>query len=244
VKHFRYVYLWLLLAWPGHLKSQEIKFIDLTSLSQRTTLRHPPAPPPDCKEGTCTGGGSGGGSIGDGAPDQRDPHALGIYLLRVNPTEIDPAEPFEVEFRVCNTGTVPIEIPVSPHLSDLQPNDESVNFRYFSLALVVAGEGEPQGPKVTLTGFVELYGSLDHAESMLVLKPGEWIRVRANVKLLAWPLEPVTALFRGVFWLRKNTFKPVPGGEFTEAQNQYPNATSTPPIKVHLLHPNSDQPRK
>lgn len=239
---FRYVYLSFLLAWPGHLKSQEIKFIDLTSISQRTTLHHPPSP--DCKEGTCIGGGSFGGSIVDGAPDQRDPHALGIYLIQVNPTEIGPAEPFEVEFQVRNTGTVPIEIPVSPHLSDLQPSDESLNFSYFSLALVVAGEGEPQSPKVTFTGFVQLYGSLDHAESMLVLKPGEWIRVRANIKLLACPLEPVTALFRGVFWLRKNTFKPVPGGEFTETQNQYPNTTSTPPIKVHLLHSNSDQSRK
>jgi hypothetical protein len=117
-------------------------------------------------------------------------------------------------------------------------------FSYFSLALVVAGEGEPQGPKVACTGFVELYGSPDHAETMMVLKPGEWIRVRANVRLIAAPLEPVTALFRGDFWLRKNTFKPVPGGEFTEAHNLYPNTTSTPSIAVHLLRPDSAQPKK
>jgi hypothetical protein len=78
--------------------------------------------------------------MGDGAPDQRDPHALGIYLMRVTPTDINAAEPFQVEFKILNTGTAPIELPVSPHLSDLQPSDESVAFNYSSLALVVRGD--------------------------------------------------------------------------------------------------------
>jgi hypothetical protein len=61
-------------------------------------------------------------------------------------------------------------------------------------------------------GLVERYGSPVHAESMMVLKPEEWIRVRANVWLLASPRKPVTALFRGGFGYRRNTFNPVPGG--------------------------------
>lgn len=121
MKHFRIVYLLLLIAWPGPLKAQEIKFIDLTLLSQRTVLHHPPIPPPDCKEGTCVGGASFGGSVGDGAPDRRDPHALGIYLLRVNPTDINPAKPFEVDFQVRNTGTVPLDIPVPPICQTFSP---------------------------------------------------------------------------------------------------------------------------
>jgi hypothetical protein len=235
MRPFRIVYLFPLLACSGLLKAQEIKFIDLTFLSQRTALRHPPAPPPDCKEGNCSGGGSGGGSVSDGAPDWRDPRALGIYLFRVSPTDIDPAKPFQVDFQVRNTGTVSLDIPVSSHLSDLQPIDESVAFSYFSLALVVAGAGEPQCQKAACTGYVELYGSSVHAGTMIVLKPGEGVRVRANVKLLVSQLEPVTAFFRGDFWLRNNTFKPVPGGGFTEAHNLYPNTTSTPVIALHLL---------
>src|SRR5467141_4013294 len=184
---FLRVFLLLLLALPCLLNAQEIKYIDLTAVRQRTELRHPPAPQSDCKEGMhCLGGGYGGGSVGDGAPDQRDPHALGIYLLRVTPTDINPAESFGVEFKILNTGTAPIELPVSPHLSDLQPNDESVAFSYFSLALVVRGEGETQRPDVACMGFVKLYGSPDHPESIMVLRPGEWIRVSANVKLLTW----------------------------------------------------------
>jgi hypothetical protein len=60
--------------------------------------------------------------VGDRAPDQRDPHGLGIYFLRV--ADINPAEPFQVEFKVLNSGTAPMELPVSPHLSDLQASDE------------------------------------------------------------------------------------------------------------------------
>ncbi len=233
---FRKVFLLLLLALPCLLKAQETKYIDLTAVRQRTELRHPPAPQSDCREGTgCLGGGYGGGSTGDGAPDQRDPHALGIYLMRVTPTDINAAEPFQVEFKILNTGTAPIELPVSPHLSDLQPSDESVAFNYSSLALVVRGEVEPQGPSVDSIGFVELFGSPDHAESMLVLRPGEWIRVSANVKLLTCPSVPVSARFRGDFWLRRNTFHPHPGGQFIEANNLYPNDTPTPFVAVRLL---------
>ena len=242
---FRKVFLFLLLALPCLLKAQEIKYIDLTAIRQRTELRHPPAPQSDCREGASCLGGGGGSSLGDGAPDRRDPHALGVYLMRVTPTDINAAEPFQVEFRILNTGTAPIELPVSPHLSDLQPNDESVAFNYSSVALFVRGEAEPQGPPVDSIGFVELFGSPDHAESMMALRPGEWIRVSANVKLLKCPSVPVSARFRGDFWLRRNTFHPHPGGQFIEANNLYPNTTPTPFVAVRLFPPTgSDLPKQ
>src|SRR5271170_7361304 len=197
---FRRGFLLLLFTLPCLLRAQEIKYIDLTAVRQRTELRHPAAPQSDCKEGTgCIGGGYGGGSVGDGAPDQRDPHALGIYLLRVTPIEIRPSEPFEAEFKVLNTGKVPIVVPVYPHLSDLQPNDESVTFSYFSLALVVEGESDPegQGSNVPALGYIELYGSPEHEGTMMELRPGEWVRVRANMKLHTWPAEPIFGRLRG-----------------------------------------------
>src|SRR6059058_6393130 len=106
---FRRGFLLLLFSLPCLLRAQEIKYIDITSVQQRTELRHPPAPSPDCKDGNCVGGGIGGASAGDGAPDQRDPRALGVYLLQVTPREIRASEPFEAEFRIVNTGRVPIE---------------------------------------------------------------------------------------------------------------------------------------
>ena len=79
-----------LFAWPALLHAQEVKYIDLTFVQQRTELRHPPAPPPECEDGKCLGEGIGGASVRDGAADQRDSHALGVYLLHVAPTEIHP----------------------------------------------------------------------------------------------------------------------------------------------------------
>ena len=228
----RPISLLLLLACSALLRAQEVKSLDISDVQQRTTLRHPPAPQPECETGkSCIGGGYGGVSIADGAPDRRDPRALGLYLLRVSPRDIDPSEPFEAEFRVLNTGIAPIEVPVSPHLSDLQSSDESAAFIYFSLALVVQVEGPQRGtPSV---GFVQLYGTADHEGTMLMLKPGEWIRVRAKVKLQNWP-SLASIRVRGEFWLRRNTFQPHPGGGFTSVENQYPNVTPTPWIDIRL----------
>jgi hypothetical protein len=230
--------LLLLLVPSVLLTGQEIKVIDLTGIQQRTELRHPPAPPPNCNESApCVAGGYGGGSVGDGAPDRRDPRALGVYLLRVTPTDITYPEPFEAEFRVLNTGLAPLEIPVSPHLSDLQPSDESLPFSYFSLALgVQVGGQDPQGRDLVGYGFIELYGSPRNDGTMLELRPGQWISVKAKVKLRGgWPLESVSARFRGQFWLRRNTFHPHPGGSSTDIENLYPNASPSPWIPVRLL---------
>jgi hypothetical protein len=223
----------LAFVWSAFFGAQELRYIDLASIQQRSDLRFPPQPPTNCEAGTSgVGGGWRGGSIGDGASDMRDPHALDVFLLRVTPTDTDPTEPFEAEFRVQNTGLRSIEVPASRHLSDLQPGDESAPFSYFSIALVVNSESEPQRPDGASVGFVELCGSADHEGSMLVLKPGEWIRASANVKLHKWPSKPTSAHFRGVFWLRKNTFHPHPGGSSTESQNLYPNETATPPFRL------------
>ena len=224
----------LLLLVGGVVHGQEIKYIDLSVVHQRTELRSPQAPPSNYETGNGVGAGYVGASISDGAPDHRDPHALGIYLLRINPTNIDPTEPFEVEFRVLNTGLDSIEIPVFPHLSDLQPLGEFVDFSYISLALVVRVEGVLQSD-VPSIGFVELYGSPDQKGTTVLLKPGEWIRVRANIKFRFRTSKSTPANLRGEFWLRRNTVHPRVVGGFTETQNLYPNTTATPAMPVHLI---------
>jgi hypothetical protein len=213
---------------------QEVKYIDLMGVQQRTELRSPPAPPPECQDDThCSGsGGVGGIGIACGGPNRRDPHALGVYLERVTPTEIDPAEPFEVEFRVLNTGLAPIELPVRPHLSDLQPGNEWAQFTYLSLELIISPtlSSDPQD-----FASVKLYGSTEHDESTLVLKPGEWLRVCADVKLQSRSSKAGFAQLRGAFSLQRNTFYPHAGGSFTMVDNLYPNATPTPSVDIHWL---------
>lgn len=213
------------------LGAQEIRYIDLTALEQRTELRYPPGPKLAPSQGI-TGGGSVtvGGIIGEGAPDIRDPHALGVYLTHRTATKIDPTQPFQVEFKVVNTGTAPIAIPVSPNLSDLQPADDSVPFQYLSLALAVSVVGDPRS-----SAYVEIYGTWRHDETVVTLQPGEWIRVTANVKLRALPASTDTAMLAGSFWLRENTYYPHPGGHFTDMGGSSPNLTQTPPLKVFWL---------
>lgn len=219
------------------LSAQEVRYIDLVGVTQRTQLRNPPAPQPNCDEGKpCAGGGWGGVSIGDGAADRRDPHALGIYLVSVSPTEIRAGEPFEAEFRVVNTGLAPIDVPVSMHLSDLQPASEYVNFTYYSIALAVHAEDDSH-KYVPYNGHIELYGSSDHEDSIVSLKPGEWIRVRSNVKLRSWPPTAINVRLAAGFWMHRNTFEPHAGGQYTRSEGLYPNTTRSPAVAVHLLPP-------
>jgi hypothetical protein len=230
-----------LLAFPAFLTAQEVKYIDLTVAPQRTELRYPPA---ECQEGQLCGG-EGGGGVADSGPDRRDPHALGVYLLRVFPTDIDPSKPFEVEFKVLNTGTAPIQLPVSPHLSDLQPADESQSFRYLSLTLGVNAQIEKQPELPSLLAYVELYGLPGDSATLLTLQPAEWLRVKAEVKFSTPPSQEVTAQLLGTCWLHTNTFHPRPGGIFIDRSGHSPNSTPTPPVEVHIQAPlQSDQPKQ
>jgi hypothetical protein len=230
---WRQILLVLLLASSTFLRAQEVRFVDLSTTDQRTALRFPAVQQPECKPGEpCVGGGVGGGSVADSALDPRDPRALGVALDRVTPTDIT-LDAFEADFRVFNTGLATIDLPISPHLSDLQPSAEWQPFSYLSLALVVRLVSTDPWPALGV-GWVKMYGSLDHANTVVTLKPGEWVRVKAKVKLRAWPSKPTKAQLKGDFWLRKNVFKPQNGGGFTETVNLYPHRTLLPAVSVHF----------
>ena len=171
--------------------------------------------------------------IVDSAADPRDGHALGVYLDEITPRQLYPDTPFEVQFRVVNTGREPIDLPISPDLADLQPDDSSVEFEYASLALVVTVHAT--GLNIPRTAYVEIYGSASHKETMLSLAPGRWINVKARLKLESWPIEGAEAKADGGFWLRRNTYQPQAGGSFKKIENLYPNATATPSLEVQLL---------
>lgn len=188
------------------------------------------------------GGGYGGGGVVDGAPDRRDPRALGVAIDSIAPTDIT-LDPFDVEFRIVNTGLVPIDLPVSSNLSDLQPADEWEAFKYLSLALEARLSSTKPLGSVGL-GYIELYGSVDHEGTVVTLKPGQWIRVKAKVKLRTWPSEPVEGQLRGDFWLHKNSYTPHEGGGFTQAINEYPNHSELPSVAVRFSprHLRQDRP--
>jgi hypothetical protein len=214
----------LLLLMGSSLPAQQVRFVDITTTTQRVELRFPPAPPIE----NGYGGGYGGVSIAECGTDSRDPRSLTVYLQSVIPTDSDAKRPFEIEFKVLNTGQVALQLPVSPHLSDLQPSDASVAFTYRSLALAVS-PAEDRGS----SGYVELYGKPGVPDTLITLNPGEWIRVEARVDFhLNVPPAGTINLEPG-YWLRQVRFHPHPGGFSTAHENICINHKPMPTVLVH-----------
>lgn len=212
----------LLFAFVAGACAQEVQFIDLTVAPQRVALRFPP--PVSLPLGKGVGSGGGGGSVGDCAPDTRDPHAVAVYLDGIDCKEINPAQPFEAEFRFVNTGRLPINIPVSPNLSDLQPADPSVPFGYLDLGLAVRVRDD-----IGSTGYVRLYGAVDHNGTTRMLKPGEWIRVKANLKLNPVPASCTSLNLQPGFWMHSNRFRATSGFFREDSMGICVNQTPMPP---------------
>jgi hypothetical protein len=193
----------------GHsLLAQQVQSIDLTATPQHVELRHPPTSPNQ-------NGGYGGSSIGDCGLDARDPRSLTVTVQNVIVRDgDDPTKPFEIEFEVLNTGKVPLRLPISPHLSELQPDDASATFTYKSLTLAVS----PIEDRSSI-GYIELYGKADRPETLMTVKPGEWLRVEADVEFnLKLPPAGTINLEPG-YWLRDVTVHPHPSGFTTSGSN-------------------------
>ena len=87
------------------------------------------------------------------------------------------------EVRIDNVGSVPVEIPFSPHLADLQPADPSQKFGY-SLVRVQFLIGGTKWDWTSSDGDVILYGASQHAGTMLTMQPGEWVRIIGTGKII------------------------------------------------------------
>lgn len=229
-------FLTLLLVFAAIANAQEVQSIDLTAAPQRVALRFPP--PVSSDNGVVSV--EGGGSVGDCVSDFRDPHAAAVYLDSVDGKEIDPEQPFKAEFRFINTGRLPINIPVSADLSDLQPADPSVPFTYLSLALAVRVRSD-----VGTTAYVQLYGAIDHNGTTRVLRPGEWIRVTANLKLEPQPRNCTSLTLVPGFWIHSNRFSATSRGSFTASNgicvNELPIAPPTATVVCEQSHDGNSQ---
>lgn len=240
----RYCLIVCLLLCSVFLGAQEVKFIDLRNLQPKTALRFQPGVPlcpPEQKP--CVVNGYGGEIVDEGRPDLHDPHALGISLDSISTTNIT-LDPFEMELRVINTGSAAIDVPVWGDLSDLQPADPLQPFNYLSLSVLVSMakpfSAEPDGMSA-----VVLYGSADRPETIISLKPGQWIRVKARMKLNPVPTKRLYDLqLNPSFWLDRDQFTPQPEGGFFRITHLHTNEISYyPGITVNFSPTHSDLPR-
>jgi hypothetical protein len=86
----------------------------------------------------------------------------------------------QFEVTVENTGSAPIRIPFSPHLADLQPKDPAQQFAFYEFQIAFLLIEADDRWSTNSGGSAILYGSNDHANTMMTLNPGEWVRVIAT----------------------------------------------------------------
>ena len=159
---------------------QEIASIDLTNVSARTQLRRPASTP---------GTRQTGGVLADHRCTSNDTVAspadktasLRTELVSLDRPQYRIGDDLTIEVIVKNVGSRPLEIPFSPNLADLQPENPAQKFGYSEIDLsswAAAGDKWIMG----LVG-VRLYGAEDHAGTMITLGPGGWVRIKAKDKI-------------------------------------------------------------
>jgi hypothetical protein len=180
------LFLGLLVSVNG--MTQEVRYIDLSGVDQPTDRK-----PYGSRIENFTCGGS----------EQLFAHRARISLEWIQSNDIYPHERFGMEVRVENVGTAPITVPVRPSLTELQPRDPATRFEYYSLRLPLETRVPGSG---LLLGWLELYGSLSRPDTLLILKPGEWIRVRGDIVVQRSHERDQVATALTDFWLSKNVF--------------------------------------
>ncbi|HET9365754.1 MAG TPA: hypothetical protein VFP71_12160 [Candidatus Angelobacter sp.] len=233
----------LLLLSATALTAQEVAYLDLADVKPRTELRHPSSPPPVCKEdGTCTfSGGVDGGSVGDGVEGPNEPRALKTTLLSLDRFAYAPDDSAEMEIKVENVGSVAMAIPWNPNLADLQPADEKQSFHYRSFAIVLQLTNAADKSQQSIMEAAHLYGITEKPDTLKILKPGEWFRLRIKTKLAAYT-DKLKAGFdysaSVLPQLRLETFVPnlKYGGYSINIDNEYPRRISGPELTLRITN--------
>src|SRR6266849_1136046 len=150
--------------------AQELASVDLTKIEARLDLRRPKATSP------AKGGYSGSDATIPCFDSKQKAGSLHTSLVTLDRTyyQIEDEPTFEVTFE--NDGFTPVRIPFSPHLADLQPKNPAQKFAYFALEIELWIASSERWSTNTGGGVI-LYGSNDHPNTMLILMPGEWVRV-------------------------------------------------------------------
>jgi hypothetical protein len=159
--------------------AQEIASLDLAGVVPRLELRYPPGTPAACdKIATCSSGGFGSIAVGRGGVA---PGELQVNLSYLDRSEYADGDEARIEVVLQNTGRIPLEIPWSPHLADLQPADESARFVIYELQVgLFLNWG---GRYSTSVGWLNLYGDPMHPGTIVTMNSGESVRIRGTVQI-------------------------------------------------------------
>jgi hypothetical protein len=145
--------------------SQEIGWLDLTDLHPRQRIRSPRASSGEC----------GGIASFDSSP------SVDVTLMNLDKTSYKIGEEVTYEVKIQNTGKLPLEIPWTAHLGDLEPADPSEPYTYLN-ATISLDFVEPDSNR-SFSIYANSYGAANVAGSSRKLLPGESAFVRARQKL-------------------------------------------------------------
>jgi hypothetical protein len=155
--------------------AQEVAFLDFTKIAMHVDLRRPKATSP------VTAGRAGAQQMIACRDSAHPAGSLRTSLVSLDRTSYVVGDEPVFEVTIENTGADPVSIPFSPQLADLQPQDPAKQFAYYELQVAIWIAGENWGTDTG--GRVALYGDSDHANTMVTLRPGEWVRVTGRGRL-------------------------------------------------------------
>jgi hypothetical protein len=162
-----------MLALLSSAAAQQIGYLDLTTATGAPRVREPE--------------GVGGGSCG-GSDHTYYPEVL-VQLEWLDDTKYTLGETVKFEVKIQNVGRIPITVPWSANLADLEPKDSAISYTYRKATVSLEFGQVPR----ELSIFASFYGSLDNPTTLRELQPGEWFLVRGTADLLADDV-----------WVRKN----------------------------------------
>jgi hypothetical protein len=154
-----------MLALLASAVAQQIGYLDLTTATDAPRIREPE--------------GVGGGSCG-GSDHTYYPEVL-VQLEWLDDTKYTLGETVKFEVKIQNVGRIPITVPWSANLADLEPKDPAISYTY-RIATVSIEFGRVPGD---LSIFASFYGSPNVPATLRELQPGEWFLVRGTADLLA-----------------------------------------------------------
>jgi len=188
------------------------------------------------------GGGFGSVGVACGATALGEKRVLRVGLTSLDRLQYSEGDKAEVEFLVENIGEVAMQLPWSPHLADLQPADETAEFKVEHLMLGVSLKwGDHYS---TSLGWLSLYGSPDHPGTMLDLRPGEVARVRGTVAIqfnhpdgMQLPPPDLSQRAAAVLEMSHVRYTPLPGGVGQMIENDYPGEVEGNELSIGIVLP-------
>ena len=228
--------------------AQEVAYVDAVNDSPRLQLRYPPPPPSKCTpDGRCFGGGVSSGGVADCGTAVDNPHAVRGSLTWLDRGRYTEGDSIVFEAKLENVGSVPWEIPVWPHLADLQPKDPRESFSSNVLGIGI-DLPLPRGGDVSLGG-IRLYGSSDSPGTVMTLQPHQWVRLRAKITTSLTDSQreflPADGLSEGAsvgLYEQKTTYKFHVGGVSSMARGMCPRVIEGEHMQMDFIAKKNVQP--